>query len=176
MTVAAELAAADQSESGHIQLPDSRCRQNLELTVHDDMVSFPKDLLVLERQLRNGRGVFPICPVRPVLPEVDTVPQLLDSERAVAEHEIITALGERGRVVVRVREHHNVVLLALSQEEMVGSLTTQARWLVRIGTGNFGIEKTTCPRSNSVLVLWTIDRDRQNTVRDVIDCCLPVPP
>jgi len=126
MTVAAELAAADQSESGHIQLPDSRCRQNLELTVHDDVV--------------------------------------------------ITALGERGRVVVRVREHHNVVLLALSQEEMVSSLITQARWLVRIGIGNFGIEKTTCPCSNSVLVLRTIDRDRQNTVRDVIDRYLPVPP
>jgi len=127
MTVAAELAAADQSESGHIQLPDSRCRQNLELTVHDDVVSFPEELLVLERRLRNGRGVFPIYPIRPVLPEVDTVPQLLGSERAVGEHKIITALGECGRVVVRVREHHNVALLALSEEEMVGSLIAQAR-------------------------------------------------
>ena len=127
MTVAAELAAADQSESGHIQLPDSQCRQNLELTVYDGMVSFLRELLVLERQLWNGRGVFPICPVRPVLPEVDTVPQLLSSECAVAEQEITTALGEHGRVIVRVREHHNVVLLALSQEEMAGSLIAQAQ-------------------------------------------------
>ena len=126
MTVAAELAAADQSESGHVQLPDSRRSQNLELTVHDNVVSFPEELLVLERRLRNGRGVFPICPVRSVLPEVDTVPQLLGSERAVGEHEIIAALGERGRVVVRVREHHNVVLLALSEEVVVCSLIAQA--------------------------------------------------
>ena len=127
MKVAAELAAADQSESGHIQLPDPRCRQNIELTVHDDVVSFPEELLVLERRLRNGRTVFPIYPVRPVLPEVDTVPQLLSSERVVGEHEIIAALGERGRVVVRVREHHNVVLLALSEEVVAGSLIAQAR-------------------------------------------------
>jgi len=127
ITVAAELTAADQSEGGHIQLPGSQCRQNLELTVHNDMVSFPEELLVLERRLQDGRGVFPIRPVRPVLPEVDAVPQLLGSERAVGEHEIIAALGERGRVVVRVREHHNVVLLALSEEEVVGSLIVQAR-------------------------------------------------
>jgi len=115
MTVAAELTAADQSESGHIQLPDSRRRQNLELTVHDDVVSFPEELLVLERRLRNGRGVFPICPVRPVLPEVDNVPQLLGSERVVGECEIIAALDERGHVIVRIREYHDIVLLALSE-------------------------------------------------------------
>ena len=127
ITVAAELAATDQSESGHVQLPDSRCRQNLELTVHDDVVSFPEELLVLERRLRNGRGVFPICPIRPALSEVDTVPQLLGSERVVGEYEIIAALDERGRVIVRIREYHDIVLLALSEEEMVGSLITQAR-------------------------------------------------
>ena len=127
ITVAAEPAAADQSESGHIQLPDSRRRQNLKLTVHDNVVSFPKKLLVLERRLRNGRGVFPICPIRPVLSEVDTVPQLLGSERVVGEYEIIAALDERGRVIVRIREYHGVVLLALSEEEMVGSLIVQAR-------------------------------------------------
>ena len=90
------------------------------------MVSFPEELIVLERRLRNGCCVFPICPIRPILPEVYTVPQLLGSERAVGEHEIITVLGERGRVVIRVREHHDVVL-ALSEEEMVGSLIAQAR-------------------------------------------------
>ena len=45
----------------------------------------------------------------------------------VGEYEIIAALDEHGRVVVRVQEHHDVVLLALSEEEMVGSLITQAR-------------------------------------------------
>jgi hypothetical protein len=96
------------------------------LTVHDDMVSLPEELLVLELRLGNGRRVFPIPPVGPVLSEVDTVPQLLGSERAMSEDEIIAALGERGRVVVGVREDHGIVLLALSEEEMVGSLIAQA--------------------------------------------------
>ena len=44
----------------------------------------------------------------------------------MGEYEIVAALDERGRVVVRVREHHDVVLLAFS-EEMVGSLIAQVR-------------------------------------------------
>jgi len=91
------------------------------------MVSLPEELLVLKRRLRNGRSVFPIRPIRPVLSEVDTIPQLLGSECVVGEHEIVTALGERGRVIVRVLEYHNIVLLALSDEEMVGSLIAQTQ-------------------------------------------------
>ena len=45
----------------------------------------------------------------------------------VGEYKIIAALNEHGRVVVRVQEHHDVVLLALSEEEMVGSLIAQVR-------------------------------------------------
>jgi len=105
------------------------------------MVSFPEELLVLERRLLDGRGVFPILPIRPALSGVDAVPQLLSSVRAVGEHEIVAALGECGSVVVRVREHHDIVLPALSEEEMIGSLVAQARWLVRMGAGNFVIEK-----------------------------------
>ena len=91
------------------------------------MVSFPEERIVLERRLQDGRGAFPIYPICPVLSEVDTVPQLLGSERAVGEHEIIAALGERSRVVVGIREYHVIVLLALLEEKMVGSLIAQAR-------------------------------------------------
>jgi len=110
-------------------------QKDRELTVHDDVVSFPEELLVLERRLRDGRGVFPIRPIRPVLSEVDAVPQLLGSERAMGEHEIVAALCERGSVVVRVREHHDIVLLALSKEKMIDSLVAQAWWLVRTAQG-----------------------------------------
>ena len=91
------------------------------------MVSLPEGLLVLEYRLRNGCGVFPCRPIRPALSKVNTVPKFLGSERVVGEYEIIAALDERGRVIVRVREYHYIVLLALSEEEMVGSLITQAR-------------------------------------------------
>ena len=91
------------------------------------MVSLPEELLVLERRLGNGGSIFPIHPVRPVLSKVNAVPQLLSTERAVSEHKVVTALDERGRVVVGVREHHNIVLLALSKEKMVGSLIAQAQ-------------------------------------------------
>ena len=103
------------------------------------MVSLPEKCLVLERRLRNGRGVFPIHPIRPVPSEVDTIPQFLGPERVVSEHEIVTALGECSRVVVGVLEHHNIVLLALSKEEMVGSLITQTQRLVRTGARKFAI-------------------------------------
>jgi len=89
------------------------------------MVTHPEELLVLERRLGNGCGIFPIPPLGPVLPKVDAVPQLLGSERTVSEDEIVTALSERGLVIVGIREDHDVVLLALSKEEMIGNLIVQ---------------------------------------------------
>ena len=70
--------------------------RNEQLTIHDDMVILPEEPPVLECRLGNASGIFPILPLGPVLPEVDTVPQLLSSERAVSEDEIVTALDERG--------------------------------------------------------------------------------
>jgi len=100
--------------------------EKTQLTVHDDMVPFPEELLVLELRLGNGGSIFPILPFGPVLSEVDAVPQLLGSKCTVSKDEIITTFGERGRVVVRIWEDHDVVLLALSKEEVVGSLIAQA--------------------------------------------------
>ena len=119
MILAAELAALTQSES---VVPDQICsktERGRQLTAHDDVVTLPEELLVLE------------LPLGPVLPEVDTVPQLLRSEHAVSEDEIVTALDERGLVVVGVWEDHDIVLLALSKEEMVGSLVVQTGRSIR---------------------------------------------
>ena len=45
----------------------------------------------------------------------------------MGEHDIVAALCKRGSVVVGFREHHDVVSLALSKEEEVGSLIAQSR-------------------------------------------------
>ena len=99
----------------------------LKPTAHDDVVSFPEELLVLECRLWNSCGILPIRPIRPVLSEVDAIPDLLGSERVVGEHEIVATLCKRGSVVVGFREHHDVVALALTNEEVIGSLIAQAR-------------------------------------------------
>ena len=98
-----------------------------QLTVHDDVVSLPEERLVLEQRLRDGSGVFPILPLGPGLSEVDAVPQLFGSKRVVGKDEIITGIGNGGRVVVGIREDHDIVRLALPDEEMVGSLVAQTQ-------------------------------------------------
>lgn len=131
--MAAELDALDQSKSGVSSQHVLDVRHFVRLTVHDDVVSLPEEeLLVHERRLGNGRSIFPILPIGPVLSKVDAVPQLLGTQGIVSEHEAITALGERGGVVFGIGEHHDIVLLALSNEEMVGSLIAQARRLAGI--------------------------------------------
>ena len=100
------------------------------------MVSLPEVRLVLEHRLGNRGRIFPVRPLGPTLPEIDTIPQPIRSERAVGENETITAVGERSRVVVGSREHHHVVALALSKEEIVGGLIARTRQLIRIDTGN----------------------------------------
>ena len=136
------------------------------------MIALPEELLVHERRLGDGGGVLPIPPLRPVLPKVDTVPQLLGTESAVSEDEIVTALGERGLVVVGIWEDDGVVLLSLSEEEMIGgliaSLSQNRYWISR----NY---KTTYPCSNSTLVLWILDRDRQDAICEILDRRLPIP-
>ena len=86
------------------------------LTVHHNVVTLPEKLLVLERRLWNSSAVLPILPLGPVLPKVDTVPQLLGAERTVSEDD-------------------GVVLLSLSEKEAIGSLITQTGQLVRIHVG-----------------------------------------
>ena len=97
----------------------------LKLTAHDNVVSFPEELLVLEHRLWNSCSILPIHLIRPVLSEVDAIPDLLGSKRVVGEHKIVAALCKHGSVIVGFREHHDAVSLALSKE-VVGCLIAQA--------------------------------------------------
>jgi hypothetical protein len=84
------------------------------------------------------------------------------------------ALGESRSVVIGVGEDHDIVTLALS-EEVVGSLIVRARLLVRADSENPG-ERMTYSYSNSTLAVWIHDRDRQNTIHNIVNRSLPVPP
>ena len=89
---------------------------------------FQKNFLFLNTDLGM---LVAIPPLGPVLPKVDAIPQLFGTECAVSEDEIITALSERGHVVVRIWEDDGVVLLSLL-EEMIGSLIARTGHSVRI--------------------------------------------
>ena len=125
---AAELAAAAQSVKRFTQSAYIR-GSNLanQLTVHDNMVSLPEARLVLERRLgmlvvsSQSLHSDQLCAI-----DVNAIPQLLSSERIVGKGEIISPIVERGRVVVGFREDHDIVRLALSKEDVIGSLTAQA--------------------------------------------------
>ena len=52
-------------------MPDFDDRIGLKPTAHDDVVSFPEELLVLECRLWNSFGILPICPICPVLSKVE---------------------------------------------------------------------------------------------------------
>ena len=90
------------------------------------MVSLPEVLLILELRQGDGGVILPSPPRRPVLSEVETVPQHFGSERFVIKDEIVTALGERTCVVVGIREDHDVICLALSKEKVVDCLIKRA--------------------------------------------------
>ena len=100
--------------------------QESQLTVHEDMVPLPEVLLILELRQGDGGVILPSPPRRPVLSEVETVPQHLGSRRFVIEDEIVTALGERTCVVVGIREDHDVICLALPKEKVVDCLIKRA--------------------------------------------------
>ena len=47
------------------------------------------------------------------------------------KYEVIAALGKRGRIVVGVREHHDVIRATLSHKKIVGSLIVRAQRYVK---------------------------------------------
>ena len=96
--------------------------QESQLTVHEDMVPLPEVLLILELRQGDGGVILPSPPRRPVLSEIETVPQHFSSKHFVIEDKIVTALGERTCVVVGIREDHDVICLALSKEKVVNCL------------------------------------------------------
>jgi len=114
-------------------------------TVHHHMVPLPEERLVIEVRLGDGSRVLPIPPRCPVLSEIDAIPQLLGSERAMSKDEIVTALGQRRRVVVGIWEDHSVVGLALPKEKMVDCLIAQTRKSVRTETVNVAMKKWLTP-------------------------------
>ena len=89
------------------------------------MIPLPEEFLVPERRLGDASGIFTIPPLGPVPSEMSTVPQLLNSKRIANKDEIISAVGDRSRVVVGIQEDHDIVRLTLLRE-VVGGLIAKA--------------------------------------------------
>ena len=86
------------------------------------MIPLPEVRLVLEQARLEGRRRLERLPVRPVLPKVRRVPELVRAEGLVCEGVRPARHTERRIIVVRVWEHHHVLGRALAEQEMVRHL------------------------------------------------------